>query len=372
MYDGPMRIERIVLRVVRMSLITPFASSSHAAQDLNHVVVRLDGEGATGWGECSTMNDPYYLDETVETAWHVMKDFLAPAVLGKRWTTIDEFLALYPPVKGNTFARAGLEMAAWDLLGCANGASVASMLGGTRAEVESGVSLGMEEEPSRLYDAIAGHLREGYRRVKIKIGKGHDVGVVAGVRARFPDLALMVDANSAYTLDDADHLRRLDPFSLLMIEQPLAWDDIVDHATLQRSIATPVCLDESVRSDADARHAIALRSCRVLNLKVARLGGLREAKRVHDRCRAAGIALWVGGMHDYGIGRAANIALASLPGVTLPGDISGSDKYFVEDIIDPPILADRGVLRVSDAPGLGVSPVESRVGARTVREEILS
>jgi O-succinylbenzoate synthase len=366
-----MRIDRITLRIVRMSLITPFAASSHSTQELNHVLIRLDADGVVGWGECATTNDPYYLGETVETAWHIVKDFLAPAVLGKSWTTIDELLALFGPVKGNTFARAGVEMAAWDLLGRATNRSVADMLGGTRKEILSGVSLGIEKDQSRLHDIITKHLAEGYRRVKLKIAKGADVRVLAGVREKFPDVPLMADANSAYTLADTEHLKQLDPFRLLMIEQPLAWNDIVDHATLQKSLTTPVCLDESIRTADDARHAIALESCRIINLKVARLGGLVEAKRVHDMCHAVGMPLWVGGMHDYGIGRAANVALASLPGITIPGDISGCDKYFVEDIIDPPILADRGAIAVLREPGLGVHVDEDRVRKRTVRELVL-
>jgi O-succinylbenzoate synthase len=230
------------------------------------------------------------------------------------------------------------------------------------------VSLGIEKDPEALYGHITRHLAEGYRRVKIKIAPGKDVAVVAGVRERFPDVPLMVDANSAYTLADTEHLRGLDPFRLMMIEQPLAWNDIVDHAALQRAIQTPVCLDESIRTVDDARHAVDLASCRIVNIKVARVGGLLEAKRVHDECHPRGISLWVGGMHDYGIGRAANVAVASLPGVDLPGDISGSKKYFEEDIVDPEWVANGGAIAVPTGPGLGVHVVEERVRARTVRE----
>ena len=362
-----MRIDRVTLLLVRMSLVTPFKASTHATQDLNHILVRAEGEGLVGWGECATLDDPYYLGETYETAWHILEKFLVPPVLGKTWSTIEELVALFGPVKGNTFARAGMEMAAWDLLGKATNKSVSSLLGGTRTEILSGVSLGIEKEASKLHEHITRHLEEGYRRVKIKIAPGKDVDVVRGVREKFPDVPLMVDANSAYTLRDVEHLRQLDPFRLMMIEQPLAWNDIVDHAVLQRAIETPVCLDESIRTADDARHAIDLGSCRVVNIKVARVGGLLEAKRVHDECHRRGIALWVGGMHDYGIGRAANVAVASLPGITLPGDISGSKKYFVEDIVDPEWVATRGAIAVPTAPGLGMNVVEDRVRARTVR-----
>ncbi len=363
-----MRIDRVQLLLVRMNLITPFQASTHATQELNHILVRAEGGGHVGWGECSTLNDPYYLGETYETAWHILEKFLVPPVLGKEWSTIEELIQLFGPVKGNTFARAGIEMAGWDLLGKEKGQSVSQMLGGTQKQILSGVSLGIEKDPNRLYDLISKHLEEGYRRVKIKIAPGKDVKTVEGVRAKFPDVPLMVDANSAYTLKDTAHLKGLDPFHLTMIEQPLAWNDIVDHAKLQKEITTPVCLDESIRTADDARHAIDLKSCKIVNIKVARVAGLLEAKKIHDECYPRGIGLWVGGMHDYGIGRAANVAVASLPGISFPGDISGSKKYFVEDIVDPEWVAEKGAITVPTAPGLGVNVVEERVRARTVRE----
>jgi o-succinylbenzoate synthase len=363
-----MRIDRVDLLLVRMGLITPFNASTHGSQELNHVLIRAEGEGLVGWGEASTLNDPYYLGETYETAWHILERFLVPPVIGKDWSTIEELVALFGPVKGNTFARAGLEMAGWDLLGKATGRSVASMLGGTRSEILAGVSLGIEKEVSTLCDRIARHLDEdGYRRIKIKIAPGKDVRVVEAVRKLFPDVPLMVDANSAYTLKDTAHLQELDAFNLTMIEQPLAWNDIVDHRKLQQAIHTPICLDESIRTFDDARHAIDLESCKIINLKVARVGGLLEAKRIHDEAYTRGIPLWVGGMHDYGIGRGANVSLASLPGITLPGDISASKKYFVEDIVDPEWIANRGAIQVRTEPGLGVNVVEERVRARSVR-----
>jgi len=240
------------------------------------------------------------------------------------------------------------------------------MLGGTRKEIFSGVSLGMEEFDS-LCDRIAQHVAEGYRRVKLKISPGHDAELFEKLRPRFPKVAFMADANSTYTLADTERLRRLDAFDLMMIEQPLAWDDLVDHAKLQKRIKTPVCLDESVKSEAQAKNALELGSCRVLNLKAGRVGGLLEAKRIHDACLAHDVPMWCGGMHDYGVGRAANVALASLPGFTLPGDVSGSDKYFEEDLVDPPILAKSGAIEVPTRPGLGYDVVEDRVRKRTAR-----
>jgi O-succinylbenzoate synthase len=364
-----MRIDEASLFAVQNRLIVPFAASSHATQELTHILVRLRSDGVVGWGECATLEDPYYLGETTRTAWHVLKDFLLPSVMGRDFDDIDSFLALWGPVKGNTFAKAGLEMAAWDLVGRASHRAVADLLGGERDEILSGVSLGIERDIGRLLELIEMHLASGYRRVKLKVAKGRDVAVLEKVRERFPDVPLMVDANSAYTLDDLEHLRAFDSFGLTMIEQPLAWDDYVDHATLQRALKTPICLDESVRSAAAARQAIELGSCRVLNIKVARVGGLREAKRIHDECARRGVPVWCGGMHDFGVGRAANVALSTLHGFSIPGDISGFDKYFVEDIVEPPIVAHRGAIRPSRAPGLGHDVIEARVLGRTCAAE---
>jgi O-succinylbenzoate synthase len=273
----------------------------------------------------------------------------------------------YRLVKGNAFARAGLEMACWDALAKAQGQPLHALLGGSRSEILSGVSLGIEPEIEDLLDRIDQHQREGYRRIKLKIGPGRDVQVVRRVRERFPLLPLQVDANSAYSLDDMLTLKQLDAFNLLLIEQPLAHDDIVDHARLQAELQTPICLDESIHSEADARKALDLGSCKVINIKVSRLGGLLEARRVHDHCLSRGVPVWCGGMHEFGIGRAANLAIASLPAFTLPGDISGSDKYYREDIVDPPIRAVCGAIEVPTQPGLGVEPVEDLIRAHALR-----
>lgn len=363
-----MRIEEVSLYAVDNTLVVPFSASSHSTQKLTHILVRVRSGDHEGWGECSTLSDPYYLGETTDTAWHVLSEFLVPGVLGKDVDDPASFVKCFGPVKGNTFAKAGIEMAAWDLFGRASGRSVASMLGGTRTEILSGVSLGIERDLGQLVALIERHLESGYRRVKLKIAKGYDVEVVEKVRSRFPDVPLMVDANSAYTLDDADHLAKLDAFDLTMIEQPLAWDDFLDHAKLRRKLKTPICLDESIRSYDAARHAIDVEACPIINIKVAKVGGLLEAKRIHDECHARGVAVWCGGMHDFGIARAANVALASLAGFSIPGDVSGFDKYFVEDIVSPPIVATRGAIPVPhDRPGLGHEIVADRVLARTSR-----
>jgi O-succinylbenzoate synthase len=366
-----MKIERIELRLVRLPLVRTFRTSSSAKDHLDHILVRVSADGLHGWGECASPSDPYYCPETTEICWHILKDFLGPLVLGREWSTPDELVALYRLVKGNNFARAGLEMACWDLLARREARPLAALLGGTRTEILSGVSLGIEDDPSALFDQIDRYLAEGYRRVKLKIAPGRDVEVVRRVRERYPDLPLQVDANSAYTLDDLPTLRQLDAFDLLLIEQPLAHDDIIDHARLQAGLSTPVCLDESIHSADDARKAIELGACRVINIKVSRVGGLREAKRVHDVCQAAGVPVWCGGMHEFGVGRAANVAIASLPGFTLPGDVSGSDKYYREDLVEPPVSARGGAVTVPAGPGIGHEPVMERVDRHTLRTLVL-
>lgn len=362
-----MRLDRIELRIVQLPLVRTFRTSSSVRDAIRHILVRVEAEGLAGWGECASPVDPYYCPETTETCWHILKDFLAPAALRRGWETVDEMAASYRLVKGNNFAKAGLEMACWDLLARRQGKPLASLLGGTRTEIESGVSLGIEEDVGALLALIERHVAEGYRRVKLKIGPGRDVDVVRRVRDRFPDLPLQVDANSAYTLDDLDHLRRLDDLGLLLIEQPLAHDDILDHARLQAALRTPICLDESLHSADDVRKALDIDACRVVNVKVGRVGGLGEARRIHDVCVARGVPVWCGGMHEFGVGRAANVAIASLPGFTLPGDVSGSDKYFREDLVEPPILAPRGRVAVPTAPGLGHEPVADRIERHTLR-----
>jgi len=362
-----MRIEQIDLKIVRLPLVRPFETSSSRKVHLDHILVRIVADGVTGWGECASPSDPYYCPETTETCWHILGDFLAPLVLGRKWSTIDELVDLYRLIKGNAFARAGLEMACWDALARAQGKPLWTLLGATRAQVLAGVSLGIAARIEDLLDQITQFLGEGYRRIKLKIAPGRDVEVVRRVRAQFPEIPLQVDANSAYTLDDMATLKALDDFGLILIEQPLAHDDIVDHARLQAVLKTPICLDESIHSADDARKALELGACRVINIKVSRLGGLREAKRVHDMCLERNVPVWCGGMHEFGIGRAANVAIAALPGFTIPGDVSGSDKYYAEDIVNPPILAHNGSITLFDGPGLGVEPIEERIQARTLR-----
>jgi o-succinylbenzoate synthase len=362
-----MRIDDVELRIVRLPLVRPFQTSSSRKDHLDHILVRARGEGVEGWGECASPSDPYYCPETTETCWHILKDFLVPAVLGKEWASVEQVTGLYHQVKGNRFAKAGLEMACWDAFGKAVNQPLHRLLGGTRDEIVSGVSLSIEKSVQTLFEQIDQFLEEGYRRIKLKIAPGWDVDLVRTVRERYPAIVLQVDANSAYSLNDVATLKALDEFGLLLIEQPLAHDDIIDHATLQAQLTTPVCLDESIHSVDDARKALDLRACRVINIKVSRVGGLCEAKRIHDHCFARGVPVWCGGMHEFGVGRAANVAISSLPGFTLPGDVSGSDKYYHQDVVEPAIVAKNGAIAMFDGPGLGVEVCFDRVQSQTLR-----
>lgn len=367
----PLTIDSIELRVVRLPLIRSFETSSSKKSALEHIIVRVQGGDLVGWGESASPSDPYYCEETTETCWHILNTFLAPAVVGRPWSTIDEMIDNYAKVKRNNFAKAGLEMACWDLLAKSQGTSLSHLLGGTRSEIHSGVSLGIERDTDRLFGLIDQYVAEGYKRVKLKIGPGRDVDVISAVRERYPDLALMADANSAYTIADLPMLKRLDRFNLTMIEQPLSHDDILDHAAIQRELETPICLDESIHTVDDARHAIDAGSCRMINIKVSRVGGLRNAKRIHDHAMERGVPVWCGGMHEYGIGRAANVAISSLPNYSVPGDVSGSDKYYAEDITTDPVLARAGAIPVPTGPGLGFEVDLERLERATVRTSVI-
>ena len=369
-------LRSVELYLVRLPLVRPFTTSSHTKDHLAHILLRVrDAQGAEGWGECASASDPYYCSETSETSWHILRDFLIPGLLGQPWDHPDQAAATWTPVRGNRFAKAGLEMACWDLYTRARNEPLAAALGGTRREIHSGVSLGIEPTPEAIVEQVASYLDQGYKRIKMKIGPGRDLAFLQAVRRRWPDVPLMADANSAYRLDDPAHLaalQALDELNLMMIEQPLADDDIVDHARLQAKLRTPICLDESIHSLDDARKALELGSCRIINIKVSRLGGLGEARRVHDLCQAHDVPVWCGGMHEFGIGRAANVAICSLPGFTIPGDVSGSDKAYRQDIVDPPIRAHDGSIDVPwDRPGLGFEPNVERIRACTTRELVL-
>lgn len=362
-----MRIEAIELRRIKLPYRAPFETSGWREEANHSVIVTLHSEGAIGWGEAPVGAGPWYNEETQATAWVMMREILAPMLLGRDLSRPEEVDAIFARVRGNRMARASLEFAAWDLFGRARGESLSSMLGGARQRVEVGVSVGVQPSIEALLEVVEGYVSAGYQRVKLKIKPGWDVEPTRAVRERWPDLRLQVDANSIYTLDQAPQLAKLDEFELLLIEQPLAHDDIIDHAKLQRQLRTPICLDESIVSPDHARWAIELRACGVINIKPSRVGGFTAARQIHDMAQAAGIPVWCGGMLETGIGRAANVGLASLPNFSLPGDISANDRYFHQDIVTNPFtLNPDSTLTVPTGPGSGAEVDLERLQAVTV------
>ena len=363
-----MRIDRLELRLCRLPLVSFFETSFGRSYDRTFLLVRLEGDGHEGWGEAVAEANPYYSSETTETAWHIITGFLASRLLGHRFDHPRDVFDALRPVRGHNMAKACLEMASWDLYARTKGQPLARLLGGTRPRIASGVSIGIQDSLDELAAKIERELAAGYQRIKIKIKPGWDIAAVDMVRNRFGNVPLMVDANAAYTLGDADHLARLDAYSLMMIEQPLDYDDVSDHAELQRVLKTPICLDESIHTPRIARDAIAAEACRIINIKPGRVGGHRESIAIHDLCAQHGIPVWHGGMLETGIGRAHNIHLASLSNFSLPGDIAASKRYYQPDLIEPPIdIAADGTIAVPDAPGIGVRVVAERVERATLR-----
>ena len=351
-----MKINRIILYHLRMPLKSAFETSFGSINTRDCVLVEAFADGIVGYGECPVDRDPGYSYETVGTALHILQEFLIPAILGQEITTIEELQNRMTFVRGHLMAKAGLEMALWDLLGKARGCSLREMLGGVRQKVDVGVSVGLQDSPARLVEVVQEYLDLGYRRVKIKIKPGRDVGDAQAVRKSFPSLRLQVDANSAYTLESAPLLTPLDALDLLLIEQPLAEDDLWDHRQMQSKFHTSICLDESITSLRLARQALEMNACRVINIKPGRVGGLSQGVAIHNLCQSQGVPVWCGGMLETGVGRASNLALASLPGFTLPGDISATDRYYHEDItFERFVLNPDSTIDVPDRPGLGVS-----------------
>ncbi|GAA0469437.1 o-succinylbenzoate synthase [Paractinoplanes deccanensis] len=360
------RIATVQLRRVRLPLVHEFQTSSHAKRELEHILVTLvDADGAEGWGEIASPSGPFYSAETVDTCWSVARDHLAPLALKAGFDQPSGLFATLAKVRGNQFARAGFDMAAWSLATAVSGTPLAEALGGTRTQVEAGVSLGIEATIDDLLAQVDKRVAEGYRRVKLKIAPGWDVEPVRAVRSAFPSVPLHVDANGVYTPADLDVMKELDGFGLLMIEQPYAPRALVATAELQERLSTPVCLDESIEELDDLRTALRLGSGRILNIKVSRMGGLTAAVRAHDLARDHGVPVWCGGMHEFGIGRAANVALSALPGFTLPSDVSGSDKYYARDITTRPIVSTAGLVGVPTTAGLGYEPDREFIAART-------
>jgi len=366
-------ITSVELREIRLPLVHPFETSFGRTTERRIVLVRIvDREGTEGWGECTAGEGPFYCEEWTGSAWATLKTFLVPVVINKVIESADDFWKLMQPVRGNRMAKAAIETACWDLEAKQLGLPLWKHLGGERQEIPCGVSIGIQNTPEELIAKIEKELGAGYRRIKIKIKPGWDIDIIRHVRARFPEIQLMADANSAYTLADVALFQELDQFELMMIEQPLAHDDIFDHAALQKQIKTAICLDESIRSRADAEHAIQLGACRVINIKLGRVGGHAQAKEVEQVCRENSVPVWCGGMLESGIGRAHNIAMATLAGFTLPGDVSASSRYWEQDLIDPPVtVSANGTIKPPDAPGIGFEVNKSRIERHTVRKETI-
>ena len=366
-----MIISSIELREIRLPLIHFFETSFGRTTERRIVLVRVvDRDGAEGWGECTAGEGPFYCEEWTETAWATLKDFLAPMVVGQQVENAEGVNGLIRKVRGNRMAKAAIETACWDLEAKRAGLPLWKHLGGVHEEIACGVSIGIQDSPESLLEKIGTELAAGYQRIKIKIKPGWDLTVVRKVRERYPEILLMGDANSAYTLNDVELFQALDDFNLMMIEQPLAHDDMFDHAELQKQINTPICLDESIHSSEEAKHAIEIGACRIINVKLGRVGGHAEAKRVETACREHGVPVWCGGMLESGIGRAHNIAMATLAGFTLPGDVSASSRYWEEDIIEPPVtVTSRGTIVAPDKPGIGFEVNRARIDLLTVRSE---
>ena len=363
-----MKIEKVELFLCRLPLVHFFETSFGRSYDRTFVLVRVEADGHEGWGESVAEANPYYSSETTETVWHIIAGFLAPLVIGRTFGHPREVFPALRRVRGHNMAKAGLEMAAWDLHARTIGQPLSRVLGGTRARIASGVSIGIQDSFEQLIEKVDKELAAGYQRIKIKIKPGWDLEAVERVRARFGGIPLMVDANAAYSLDDRAHLARLDPYDLMMIEQPLDYDDVMDHAVLQQAVKTPICLDESIHTVRIARDAIAAKACRIINIKPGRVGGHGESIALHDLCVAHDIPVWHGGMLESGIGRAHNIHLASLPNFRLPGDIAASKRYYQPDLIEPAIeVGPDGTIAVPDGPGIGVNIVRDRVNSATLR-----
>ena len=346
--------EKVILRKLKMKLNNPFTTSFGTETEKEFCVVEvIDQNGNSGWGESVAMENPFYNEETTKSNQYLLEDYLIPAILGKTFEHPDEIGKLFSHIRRNRMAKATIETAIWDLYAKNLQVPLYEALGGTKQEIEVGVSIGVHESVEELLSVIKDKLDKGFRKVKLKIKPGKDVEVVRDVRRAFPDIPLMADANSAYTLEDIEHLKKLDDFGLMMIEQPLQSDDILDHSKLQQQLSTPICLDESICSFKDAKEAIELGSCKIINIKIGRVGGLSEAIRIHNLCQEHGIPVWCGGMLEAGIGRAHNIALTTLSQFVLPGDTGPSRHYWKEDIITPEVEVENGLVYVSEEPGIG-------------------
>lgn len=368
-----MKLIEVTIYIVKMRMKNPFVTSFGAVQDKPVLVIQAkDESGVIGWGEGVAFEAPSYTEETAKTSLHMLEDFLIPMLLQRELTHPDEVSELFKPIRRNNMAKAAIEGAVWDIYAKLINRPLSEAIGGTRKKVEIGISVGLQPTDEELFQIIEDYIGQGYKRVKVKIKPGRDIELIQTIRSRFGNLPLMADANSAYTLADLPLLKALDEFNLLMIEQPLAHDDLVEHALLQKELSTPICLDESITSIEDMKRAVMLGSCQVVNLKVARVGGITETKRIHDYGVKHGISIWCGGMLEAGIGRAQAVAVASLSGFTLPGDTAASSRYWDEDIIDPEVKVENGLISISDKPGLGYTVKQSFIEQIAERKIVLA
>jgi len=365
-----MFIEKIELRKIQMEYVSPFETSLGREYHKTAIIVKIETQDLEGFGECVAEQSPWYSYETVETAWHVLSQFIIPTILKRNVENPEALLSMLKPIRGHNMACAAIEGAFIDAYAKARKVSLSKLLGGVKNRIESGVSIGIQKSVDKLLKIIGNYLEQNYRRIKVKIKPQWDIEVVEKVREAYPDISLMVDANGAYTINDLNHLQKLDKYNLLMIEQPLDYDDLVYHAELQSKMKTPICLDESVPNLSSAQAAIKLGSCKIINIKVGRVGGLQKAKQIHDYCQEKGVPVWCGGMLETGIGRAMNVAIASLPNYKLPNDISASARYYKEDIVEPPFQINRdGTINVPRMPGIGVDVIEDRLEKVTKKKK---
>lgn len=368
------KLDRIVLRHLKMPLVHFFQTSFGRTYDRDIVIVEVVADGVSGWGEVTCGENPFYNEEWTDSAWLILKNYAAPRVLNHPFEAAAETGARMAHIRGHKMARGGLEVACWDLEARQKNVPLYQAIGGgAHKEIACGVSIGIQDSVDQLLKKIETEVNAGYQRIKIKIAPGWDVDVIREVRKRFPSIRLLGDANSAYTLADADRLKALDEFALMMLEQPLAHDEIIDHAELQKKLETPICLDECIRDAHQAEQAIRIGAARIINIKLGRVGGFAEAKRVHDVAQKANVPVWCGGMLESGIGRAHNIALSTLPNFVLPGDVSASKRYWKRDIIQPEVtVSDRGTITVPEGVGLGFAIDTDFMKSVTIREEVLA
>ena len=368
-----MRLHSLTLREIHLKLVTPFETSFDRTTERRIILAEAHVDGVSGWGECTAGETPFYNAEDTETAWHVLKNYLWPMLKGRELTSASDVWALLEQVRSHNMAKAAIETAIWDAEAKLKNVPLWKLIGGERTEIACGVSIGIKDSLDELAAAVRTELDAGYQRIKIKIKPGKDVALVERLRQDFPRIKLMVDANSAYRKEDLPLLQRLDGFYLMMIEQPLGWDDLFGHVAIQKNLQTPICLDECIHSYEHAEAAIALGACKIINIKLGRVGGLLQAKRIHDLCQRHGVPVWCGGMLESGIGRAQNIAMSTLPNFSLPGDVTASKRYWHEDIISPEVtVTPQGTIQVPTIPGIGFAPRLDRVASVTVRQDHLT